>query len=104
GNDLNVMTAFLEEKFGVRGLEVVGPDLRARDVGCDRQDRSTASVTVEKPVDQMQIARPAASCADGKPSGNLRFRARGKRSGFLVPHVDPFNGSLLTKRIGDAIQ
>jgi hypothetical protein len=61
-------------------------------------------MAVKKSVDQMQIARPTASRTDGEFSGKLSFRTRGERSRFLVPHVDPFNGRLLTKRIREAVQ
>src|ERR1700733_334822 len=35
GNEFHVVTAFLEQDFRMRGLEVVDPDLGARNMVCD---------------------------------------------------------------------
>jgi hypothetical protein len=61
-------------------------------------------VTIEKPVDQVQIARPAASCADSESSRKLRLRTCSERRRFLVPYVNSLNRGLLTKRVRETIQ
>jgi hypothetical protein len=48
----------------MRRLEIIDADLRARDMGGDRQHRHAAAVAIEQAVDQMQIARAAAAGAD----------------------------------------
>jgi hypothetical protein len=51
GDQLAVIAALAEELVGVGLLEVARADLRAGDVGRDRQDRGRAAVGVEQPVD-----------------------------------------------------
>src|SRR2546426_5649218 len=46
-------------------LEIVDADLAARDVRGDRENRDAAPLAVEEPIDQVEVARPAAAGADG---------------------------------------
>jgi len=46
-------------------------------------------MAVEQPVDEMQIARPAASRAYGELAGQVSFGPGGEGCGFLVPRVNP---------------
>jgi hypothetical protein len=58
-------------------------------VGRDRKHRHPAAVGVEQPVDQMQVARPAAACADRKLARDRRLAGCGERGNLLVAHVLP---------------
>jgi hypothetical protein len=44
-----------------------------------------------KPVDEVKAARAARAGASGEAAGELSFGARRKRSGLLVPHMDPLD-------------
>jgi hypothetical protein len=48
-------------------------------------------VTIKQTVDQVQIARPAASGADGEFSREMRLSARSKCGNLLVPDVKPLD-------------
>jgi hypothetical protein len=58
-------------------------------------------VAVEKAVDQMQIARPAASGTDRQFADQMRFGAGGD---LLVTDVQPFDLALPANRIGQAVE
>jgi hypothetical protein len=61
-------------------------------------------VAVEKSVDQMQIARPAASGAYGQCAGQMRFGAGRECSNLFMPHMKPRDLGLAAQRIGQPIQ
>jgi len=48
-------------------------------------------MTVEQSVDQVQVARPAASCADREGAGDGSIRAGSEGGGFLVTDTDPLD-------------
>ena len=79
GDQLAIVAALLEEVLRMGFLEISGADLRRRDVGGNHQHRHARTVAVEQPVDQMEIARSAASGAHGQRSGEMRLRARPRR-------------------------
>src|SRR4029453_9753974 len=84
--------------------EISGSDLRAWNLRCDGKDGNTAAVTVVESVDQVQVARTAAAGADRQSSRELRFRAGGKRGGFLMSHVRPPHVRLSANRIRDSVE
>src|SRR5208282_1047945 len=64
-DQLAIMAAFLEKNFRMRLLEVSRADLAAGYMRRDREDRSIAAMSIEKAVDQVQVAGTAtapASC------------------------------------------
>ena len=104
GDQLDVVRALGEQVLGMRRLEVLAADLRARDVGGDGQHRHAAALAVEQAVDQVQVARAAAAGADGELAGQVRLGAGGEGAGLLVPHVDPVDRLGAAQRIGEAVQ
>ena len=74
-------------------LEVAAADLRAGDLGGDRQHRNPVAVAVVQAVDQVQVAGPAAAGADGELAGDLRLGAGGERGRLLVAHMHPADPS-----------
>src|ERR1700722_4796822 len=72
-------------------LKIVDSDLTARDVSRDRQHRYAVALAIKKPVDQMQVARTAASGAYRKAPSEMSFSARREGSRLLMPHMDPVN-------------
>jgi hypothetical protein len=59
--ELAVGAALAEQLLGVGLLEVPATDLLARDVGGDGQHGGPAAIGIEEAVDEVQVARPAAS-------------------------------------------
>ena len=90
-NQLAIVAAFLEQDFRVGLLKISRADLTRGNMRGDRKHRSIASMSVEKAVDQVQVARAAASPAAGELAGELCLRAGRIRAGFFVAHMDPFN-------------
>lgn len=104
GHELAIVAAFLKEILRVRLLKIAAADLDRGNLGGDRQHRNPASVSVEQPVDQMQIARPAGAGADGELAGDLRLAGRGECSHLLMSHVDPFDLASAAERLIEAIE
>jgi hypothetical protein len=90
-DQLTVVTASLEQKFGMRLLEIVGTDLAAWNMSRDCENRDGASMTVEKPVDEVKVAGAATPGADCKLASHVRVSAGGRGRHFLVADMDPFN-------------
>jgi hypothetical protein len=61
-------------------------------------------VTIEKAVDEMQIARSAAPRADGKLARQMRLGARGEGGDLLVPDMQSLDLALSAKRVGQTVQ
>ena len=83
------MAALREQMFRMRLLEITAADFRARNLRGDRKHRHTAAMTIVKPIDEMEIARPTASRAHSELSGQLRFRAGSERRRFFVSNRHP---------------
>jgi hypothetical protein len=98
------MAAFFEENLRMSLLKIVRSDLFARYVGGDCEHRNPVAMTVEEPVDEVQIAGPATACADREVAGNFGIRPGGKRRDLLVTHGHPFDFTVFAQRIGYAIQ
>jgi hypothetical protein len=98
------MAALAKQAFRARLLKIIAADFIARNMRCNRQDRDAAAVAIIKSVDQMQVARPATSSANGEMPGQVRFRSRRKRGGFLVSHGNPFDVVPRADGIGDAVE
>src|SRR6266850_6229425 len=104
GNQLAVMAAFGEELFRVGFLKVSATYLVTWNLGRDSQHRHTTALTIVEPIDQMHVARPAATRADGKASGQVCFGAGGKRCCLFMPNMNPLELLLLANRVGKAIE
>jgi hypothetical protein len=61
-------------------------------------------VTIKQTVDEVEIARSAAACADSELSGQMRLGARSERGDFLVPDVDPLDLSLAPYGVSQPIE
>jgi hypothetical protein len=61
-------------------------------------------MTVEQPVNEVQIPGPATACADREVAGNFGIRPGGKRRDLLVAHGHPLDVTVLAQRIGYAVQ
>src|SRR5215831_13056702 len=85
-------------------LEVFTADFMAGDLSREREDGHAAAMTIVQAVDEVQVARAAASGADGQTPGEVRFRARGERRRFLMPHVYPLELVLSADGVRDAVE
>src|SRR5262245_20970310 len=103
-HQLDVVAAFREQALGMGGLEVVDADLPARNMRGDRQHRHTAAMTIVKPVDEVQVARTAATGADRKLAGEMRLGAGGEGRGFLVAHMNPVDAFDAAQRVGEPVE
>jgi hypothetical protein len=79
------VAALLEQVLRVGFLEIAAADLARREVCGDAEHRHARSVTIEEPIDEMQIARPATARAHRELSGKVRLGAGGKGAGLLLP-------------------
>jgi hypothetical protein len=70
----------------------------------NREDWHTIPVAIEEAVDEMKIARSAATGAHGDLSGEMGFRTGSKRGYFFMPHVHPLNLLTLSDDVGQPIQ
>ena len=104
GDKLDVMAAILEQALGMGRLEVVDADFAAGDVRGYGKDRHAAALTIEKAVDQMQVAGTAAAGADREISSHMRFGACCEGGSLLVPHMDPINRLSPSQGIGKAVE
>src|SRR5579872_6831536 len=68
-NQLTVVTALSEKYFRVRFLKVPSTDFFARNVGGNRDNGDPAPMTIIEAVDEMKVARTAASRTHRQLSG-----------------------------------
>ena len=90
--------------FRVGFLKISAAYLTAWNLGCDGEHWHTSSVAIVKPIDQMHIAGPAASRADGKASGQVCFGAGGKRCRLFMSDVNPLKLLLFSNRVCKPIE
>ena len=66
------MAALLEQRLGMSLLEIAAADLCAWDLSGNGQHRNTAAMTVEQPVDQVQVPGPTTPGADRELAREMR--------------------------------
>src|SRR5580704_4806843 len=104
GHQLAIVTALPKQRVRMGLLEIAAANFRTRNLRRKRQHRHARAVTVEKAVDQMQIARATASGADGKISGQMRLRAGGESSRLFVTAMNPVDVAALAQRFRDPVE
>src|SRR5258708_19654265 len=90
--------------FRVGFLKISAAYLTAWNLGCDGKYWHTSSVAIVKPIDEMQIAGPAASRADGKASGQVCFGAGGKCCRLFMSDVNPLKLLFFSNQAYNPIQ
>jgi len=93
------MTAFLEQCFRVRLLEIAAADFGGGDLRGDREHGDPRAVAIEQAVDEVQVARPAAPGTNGEGARQMRVGAGGESGDLLVPEVYPPELALAPDRI-----
>src|ERR1019366_9132518 len=93
-----------EEVFGPSLLKEVGTELGAGYLRGDRQDGNATALTIMESIDEMEIARPAASCADRKFACNLRFATSREGGDLLVPNHHPVDAIVSADGIGKSVE
>src|SRR6266436_2067760 len=90
--------------FRVGFLKISAAYLTTWNLGCDAEHRHTSSVTIVKPINQMHVARPAASRADGQASGKVSLGAGGKRCRLFMSDMNPLKLFLFSNRVCKPIE
>ena len=103
-HQFDVVAAFLEQAFGVSGLEIINTDFAAGNMRGQGQHRYAAAMGVEQAIDQMQVAWPATAGAYRQFTGQMGFGTGGKRGGLFVAHMDPLDLFLAAQGIGKAVE
>jgi hypothetical protein len=103
-NEFTIVTALSKQMLRVRLLKIIAADFVTGDLRGKGEHRNTASVTVIKAVDQVQVAWAATSGAHGQLAREMGLCTRGEGGGFFVSHVNPSNLGLRSNRVGDSIQ
>jgi hypothetical protein len=103
-NEFTIVTALSKQMLRVRLLKIIAADFVTGDLRGKGEHRNTASVTVIKAVDQVQVAWAATSRAHGQLAREMGLCTRGEGGGFFVSHVNPSNLGLRSNRVGDSIQ
>src|ERR1700761_7918716 len=98
------MAALREELLRMGLLKIPTAKLSAGNLRGNGQDRDAAALTVVKAVDQMQVSRTAAACADGYLTGQVSLGARGESRRLLMAHMNPLNAGACANRICYSVQ
>src|SRR5699024_11484951 len=64
-NEFAIMTTFFKELIGMCFLKITTANLGRWDMGCDRQHRSTAAMSIKQTIDEVQITGAARSRTNG---------------------------------------
>ena len=70
----------------------------------DRQNRNARAVTVEQPIDQVQVARAAAAGADCEVTCEMRLGAGREGGDLLMTDMQPLDLPLPANGIGNAVE
>ena len=103
-DQLAVDAALAKQLLRMGLLEVIPADLHSRNVRSDRQDGHPAAVGVEQAVDQVQVARPAASSAYRQFPGQRRLPGSRERGRLLMTHMVPGDPPGPAQRVGESVQ
>jgi len=88
----------------MRLLEIIGADLAAWDMCRDCENRHSAAMAIEEPVDKMKVAGTATPGTDGKLAADVRVGACCKGRYFLMADVNPLNGFLSPHSVGYPVE
>ena len=98
------MTAFLEEIFRMRLLEIAAANFSGWNLRGDAEYGNARAVTVEQAVDEVQVARSAAAGANRELTREMGFGAGRERGDLLVPDMDPFDFAVTAYGVRQAVQ
>ena len=98
------MAALAKQLLWVGFLKVSAADFGGRDLRSNGEHRRARAVTVEQPVDQVQVARPATTGADRQLARQVRFRTRGESGNLLMPNMNPLDLALATQLVGQTVK
>jgi hypothetical protein len=98
------MAAFPEQLLRMRFLEIAQPDFGGGDLGGDGKYRHMTAMAVEQAVDQVQIARTAASRANRKRFGDSGLGTGREGCHFLMTNMHPVNFSKPSWAIVEPVQ
>lgn len=70
----------------------------------DGQHRRMAAMALEQPIDQVQVARPAASGADREFAGDRSLAAGGEGRHFLMADMHPVDAAETPQAVDEAVE
>lgn len=73
-------------------------------MGGNGQHWNAASVTVEQPIDEMEVTRTTAACAYRQLAGQMRLGTRGEGGSLFMSHVNPGDFAQSPEAVGKAVQ
>ncbi len=85
-------------------LKISAANLWAWHLCRDCQNRNTTAMTIEKPIDKVQIARTAAARTHRDLVGEMSLCTGCKGGDFFVAHVEPLYLFTLPNCLGHAVQ
>src|SRR5258707_10592614 len=103
-DQLAIMTTLLEQRLRMSFLEISGAEFGRRDLRRNGKHWDARALTIEQPVDEVQIAGSAAPGADGEFPCQVRLGTGRESCDLLVPHMHPFDLALAPDRIGQPVQ
>src|ERR1700758_5264290 len=103
-DELAVVATLLKERLRMGLLKITTADLRRGDVRCDPEHGDARAVTIKQTVDEVQIARSTAACADGKLAGQMSLGPGGKRGNLLVPDMKPLDFAVPADCVRQTVQ
>ncbi len=92
-----IMAALPKQALRVCLLKIPSADFGTRDVGRDREDRYTGSMAIKEAIDEVEIARPAATGAHRQLSRQMCLRTRRESRCLFMPSMNPFYVTPFTK-------
>ncbi|GJE18720.1 hypothetical protein AIGOOFII_3450 [Methylobacterium marchantiae] len=104
GDEFAIVATLREQGFRIGFLEVAGTDLGRGDMRSDGQDWGPASMTIEQPVDEVDVAGAAGTGTDRQLAGKLAFRAGCEGADFLMAHMHPVDDTTRADRLGDRVE
>jgi hypothetical protein len=103
-NQLAIVAALFEQTLRMGFLEISGANLTRWDLRGNAKHWYPRAMAVEQPVDEVQIAGPAAASANGEFTGQMRFGAGREGCDLLVADVDPLNLGLSSQSVGKPVE
>lgn len=98
------MAALAEQLGRVGLLEITEADLARWDVAGDGKHRHMVALAIEQTIDEMEIAWPATSRADGELARRRRIGACRKRACLFVANMHEDNAAVLAELPVDRVE
>jgi hypothetical protein len=85
-------------------LKIAATNFRRWNLSCDRKHWHTAPMSIEEPIDEMQVSRSARTCTDRQIARDVRLTGCSEGGDLFMPHVNPFDGATPSQRFCETVQ